>query len=288
MGGAALVALGGIAAVALTQTSAPKAPVAELRDDSDTGSAQASNQVRAGGKFFRDFDLNHDGQVTRQELDQASSQRFADAGGGKDSITAEQFAAAAAKDFHDRTDRLFHEIDWNSDGKISLEEYFVPARAEFERLDRDSKGAVSCTRSQSTSADTPDDGNARTGRNRSRTGARGAQSLAVFCRENDVNRDGTVTHAEFDQATKDRFVAAAGKAKELSPAAYAALEESRFKDVNARQFQRMDSNGDGKVTKEEYMARDARTFARLDKNQDGVVTRAEAASTRRARAPRQS
>ncbi|MBI3678453.1 MAG: EF-hand domain-containing protein [Proteobacteria bacterium] len=286
LGGATFVVLGGIAAWAITESSAPSSPVAEVRDSSDAGQTQANNQGRSGGKFFHDFDLNHDGQVTRAELEQASNQRFIDASGGKDSLTAEQFAEQAAKDFRDRTERTFHDIDWNSDGKVSLEEYFVPGRAAFQALDRDAAGSVACTRAQTVS-DTSD-GNNRAARSKSRGGPRGAQSLAVFCRENDLNKDGTVTHAELDQATKQRFASAAGTAKELSPQAYTALEEARFKDINARLFQRMDTNGDGKVTKEEYTARDIKLFARLDKNADGIVTKAEAASGRRTKTPRPS
>jgi Ca2+-binding EF-hand superfamily protein len=275
LGGAALAAMGGIAVMALTGPAAPRAPLPELRESTDD--TQAGNQTRGGGgRFFRDYDLDHDGRVTREEFDQSLNQQFAEASHGSDTVTAAQFEAAAAKDYRSRADQNFHRVDWNNDGKVSLEEFFVPVRAEFQRLDRDAKGAVSCTRQNSQSPQNPPSGTSNRGR-----GARGAQSLAGFCRDYDLNKDGTVTHAEFDQAVQQKFAAAAGATKDLTSDAFYGLELARFKDANARLFQRLDANSDGKLTKDEFMARGAKTFARLDKNADGVVTKKEAAANRR-------
>lgn len=271
LGGAALVAVAGIAFASLSGPSTSQAPLPQVRESQQ-------DQTRGGSaKFFRDYDLDGDNTVTRNELDQAAQSRFAKAAGGADDVTAAQFEQVAAKDFRDRSDAQFRRIDWNHDAKVSLEEFTVPAHAEFQRLDRDAKATVSCATQRAQNAAQPPD---RSGRTR-RTGPRGGQSLAAFCRDNDLNKDGFVSTAELDQAIQQRFAAAAGSGRLLTPDALYALEAASFKDANARQFKRLDRNKDGKITKDEFVSRDTRAFARMDKNADGVVTRKEASTNQR-------
>jgi Ca2+-binding EF-hand superfamily protein len=66
----------------------------------------------------------------------------------------------------------------------------------------------------------------------------------------DLDRDGTVTRAEFDQA-------------------------------RTRRFERLDANKDGVVSLEEYLAADAAAFERLDRNKDGKITPDEVTPRRR-------
>lgn len=57
----------------------------------------------------------------------------------------------------------------------------------------------------------------------------------------DLDRDGTITRQEFDEA-------------------------------RVKRFERLDTDKDGVVTREEFMAVDAPAFARLDRNKDGKIT----------------
>ncbi|MCL6607451.1 MAG: EF-hand domain-containing protein [Geminicoccaceae bacterium] len=68
----------------------------------------------------------------------------------------------------------------------------------------------------------------------------------------DLDRDGTVTRAEFDQA-------------------------------RTRRFERLDADKDGVVSREEFLAADLPAFERLDRDKDGKITPEEAAQRRRGR-----
>ncbi|HEY4210265.1 MAG TPA: hypothetical protein VGM84_02185 [Steroidobacteraceae bacterium] len=49
-----------------------------------------------------------------------------------------------------------------------------------------------------------------------------------------------------------------------------------------RAFDLADTNGDGIITREEFLAAQERLFDRLDKDHNGVLTKEEAAAARRA------
>src|SRR5690348_4921095 len=46
---------------------------------------------RAGQRFLSEYDLNHDGKVTRDEFNKAVAQRFAEASGGAKVMSEKQF-----------------------------------------------------------------------------------------------------------------------------------------------------------------------------------------------------
>ena len=95
---------------------------------------------------------------------------------------------------------------------------------------------------------------------------------ARFCAENDLDGDGRVTHAEFDQATAKRFSAATGGAKTMSETQFQADALKRYQEMSGHMFDRLDANQDGKLSLAEYSAPDQKLFARLDKNHDGAIT----------------
>ena len=67
-------------------------------------------------------------------------------------MTLDQYTAVHLKDMKERAPTLFHSMDWNGDGKLSLDEYMAAERTRFEYLDRDGTGAISC---RSSRADRP-------------------------------------------------------------------------------------------------------------------------------------
>jgi len=91
----------------------------------------------------------------------------------------------------------------------------------------------------------------------------------------DANRDGVVTLNEY-------LAAATGKFKELDVAgngrvtaeemANSPLAHKRAEHVAERIARRLDTNGDGRVSKDEFLATAKARFAKLDKNGDGFLS----------------
>jgi len=106
--------------------------------------------------MFERFDLNADGQVTRDEVTAAAAQHFADADAdGDGQLTAEELASAAEARQSERrgnraanhVERMLERHDANDDGSLSLEE-MTQGDGEnrmdrmFEHLDADEDGVI--------------------------------------------------------------------------------------------------------------------------------------------------
>jgi Ca2+-binding EF-hand superfamily protein len=262
MAGAVLVAGLGVAGAAM-QPPAAKHPT-------KTSQPPARGHGRVGQRFLSEYDLNHDGKVTRDEFNKVTAQRFADSTRGATFMNAQQFESWRTKNLHQHADQSFRRADWNGDGKLSFDEFANPIRAGFERADKQSAGMIFC---HAANPATP----ASAQGHRRRGGSRGAGS---FCSRDDLNHDGKVTRAELDQALHQQFAAAA-KGGALTRDQFTAMQSSRAQTTSGHAFQRLDSNHDGKLSLEEFAATQQRGFERLDRNNDGVITRDELASARR-------
>ncbi len=98
---------------------------------------------------------------------------------------------------------------------------------------------------------------------------------ARFCAENDLDKDGSVTHAEFDSATAKHFAALTANGKTMTAAEFSAEAQKRWSGISARFFKHLDADHDGRLSLAEFSAPDEKLFARLDRNKDGTVTRDE-------------
>lgn len=267
LAGAAVVAA--IGAGAATMQAPPKAGSPQYH-------AQGRGHGRGPGRFFAEYDLNHDGKVTHDEVNKVVAQRFTQATGSGKAMSQQQLAEARSRTAQQHVLDSFRRSDWNGDGKLSFDEYANPIRARFARADRQTAGFIVCHPPGSPAAQTGGRA-ATTGR---RGGSHGSRGAAGFCPRDDLNHDGKVTRAELDKALTQQFSAAAKGGASLSREQFVAMEETRSKSTSGHMFQRLDQNHDGTLTLAEFGASQQKMFARLDKNNDGVITRDELAASR--------
>ncbi len=105
-------------------------------------SRRGSRGARSAGNFCARDDLNHDGKVTRAELDKALQQQFASAVKGSNSLTRAQFLAMQNTRAQDTSGRTFQRLDRNHDGKLTLDEFATSQQRTFARMDRNGDGVI--------------------------------------------------------------------------------------------------------------------------------------------------
>jgi Ca2+-binding EF-hand superfamily protein len=238
------------------------------------GSGNERPPGRMADRFMEEFDLNHDGKVTHDEFNRTLAGHFAQLAGKAGTLTEEQFIGARLKDLRAKSDAMFRRLDWNGDGRLSLDEFLQPVRARFELADRDGTGQIDCAAKQQASHARPAAGDAEAGAGRRRAG--GFRGRGNLCAKNDLNMDGKLTRAELDKAVAVQF-----KGPSLNPDQFYAITVARYRDLAGKMFERADSDHDGKLTLAEFAGREEKLFARLDKNNDGAVARDELSSSRR-------
>jgi hypothetical protein len=231
-------------------------------------------------RLLAEFDQNHDGKITHTEFNTVIAKRFAAATHGSPNMTEDEFMAVHMAEFQGHAADMFKRIDWKGDGRITLDEYAAPQRAHFEMMDRDGTGVVQCgsgglSRGASQQPDNSGDDQGSSPR-RGRGGFGGGRGFggfgkARFCADADLNKDGKVTRAEFDQSIAKHFADVA-KGGTMTQAQFMADELAQYRDMNAKMFQRLDKDRNGTLSLAEYAAPEEKLFARLDKNNDGTLT----------------
>ena len=230
---------------------------------------------RLADRLLVSFDKNRDGKVSHDEMNRAIYARFVAVTRGAPGMTLDQFTGLHAAEFRQHAGEMFRRIDWRGDGKLSLDEYAGPQRARFMVMDKDGSGTVSCAaqRPPATAPASRDNVAGRYGQGgRTRGASRGGFGLAAFCAENDQNQDGKVTRAELDGTVGKRFALASHGAASMTFDQFIGEQDQRFRDSYARTFNRLDKDGDGKLTLAEFASSELRLYARLDKNNDGAIT----------------
>ena len=257
------------------------------------------HRAKLSDRLLAEFDTNKDGKITRAEFNNVLGTRFAAATHKAPGMTEDEFIGLHQGDFQDHATQMFRRIDWNGDGKLTLDEFTAPQRAHFQMMDRDGTGTVSCRpaamhadfRSDAPPPDGPPRGGDRGwhdggrgfgghrgggrgfgGHGFGRGGGAGGFGRSRFCDDSDVSRDGHVTRAEFDSIMVKHFQTAAGGSSYVTLAAFIADQQTHFRDMNDKMFKRLDKDGDGKLSLAEFAAPPLKMFARLDRNNDGVIT----------------
>jgi Ca2+-binding EF-hand superfamily protein len=280
--GAALMVGGGVAIAQMSGSN--DLPGASSRASADFGASYTRG--RLAERFLAEFDINKDGKVTHDELNRTLAAQFMAASGNAATMTEDQFINGHLKDLRQRVTEMFHRMDWNGDGKLSLEEFAAPDHARFEAMDRDGTGVVSCRASSRTQDEAipraSNASNPASSSGRRRSSGNGGRGKSAFCHEADLNNDGQVTRAELDKAVAQEF-AGASKGGFMTFDQFYAFEQSRARDIYGHVFDRLDTSHSGKLSLQEYAAPDEKLFARLDKNNDGTVTADEMMSSRGSR-----
>lgn len=92
----------------------------------------------------------------------------------------------------------------------------------------------------------------------------------------DANGDGKLSQEEIDQARGERFGRFDGDSdKALTLQEYEQLWLDAMRERMVRAFQRLDRDGDAKVTAEEFQEPFAKVVRRMDRNDDGVIDRGD-------------
>ncbi|HJW41852.1 MAG TPA: EF-hand domain-containing protein [Rhizomicrobium sp.] len=241
---------------------------------------------RLADRLLEEFDANKDGKVTRAEFNNAIGTRFAAATHGAKEMTEDQFIAIHQGDVEKHAADMFHRLDWNGDGRLSLEEFEAPQRAHFQMMDHDGTGTVSCSPVlhadyKPASGNPPPQNDRRDWHGRGAGagqpghrgfGGRGGFGRAAFCNDSDASRDGKVTRAEFDADMAKHFQSATGGQSAMTLAQFTADMSVRYRAMEDKMFKRLDTDGNGRLTMAEFAAPPLKMFDRLDRNHDGVIT----------------
>lgn len=222
--------------------------------------------------MLQKMDRNGDGRISLDEyLAEAGAKFKSIDSANKGRIDAADIAAspAAIARIDRRAERLVRRLDSSGAGYVTADEFAAAAQKRFARLDRNGDGRL-----------TPDE--LATHRGHRATAQAGTDPTAAAMQrfdKIDANHDGAVTIEEYTAAARalyaDLDAQHNGKvtADEIANSPRAQQRAVRTAD---RMIQHLDTDGDGSVSQDEFLAAAKTRFARLDKNGDGYIDAGEA------------
>jgi Ca2+-binding EF-hand superfamily protein len=230
--------------------------------------------------MLQKMDTNGDGRISLDEYLAAASARFASIDTqktGKIDATELANSPGATERAQHRADFLVKRLDKTGNGYVTEDEFVAAAQKRFARMDKRGDGKL-----------TPDELTAPRWGHGSRNGAaqetaqsddgaradKRAQFAQKYFDAIDTNHDGFITQDEYVAAASAKFkqLDTAGT-NELTAAEIASSPKAqeRVSHVADKMIKRMDTNGDGVVSQDEYMAAVKQRFAKMDKNGDGFI-----------------
>jgi len=242
------------------------AVLAALSAVSAAALAQSADST-ASSKFFdhmlKKWDANGDGRISLDEYLAATTARYQQIDTqNKGAVTADEIASSpnAAKRMERRAEGLVRHLDAANKGYVTQDDFVAAAKKRFAKLDRKGDGKLTADELMQHGDKAP-------------SGKRAEFAEQRFDKV-DANRDGVVTLSEYTAAATAKFkeLDTAGKGRitadeiAASPKAY-----ERAEHVSGRIVKRLDTNGDGVVSREEFLAAAKLRFAHIDKNGDGFI-----------------
>lgn len=198
--------------------------------------------------MLQKMDTNGDGRISLDEYLAAAAARFKQIDThNKGSVDAAQLASSpmAAERLLRRAKMMVMRLDTTGNGYVTQDEFMAATTKRFARLDRNGDGKLS-----------PDE-------------------LGKRFDKLDANHDGVVTRDEFLAAATTmyrQFDTQHNGRVTASEIAASPKAQERAAHGADRAIKRMDSNGDGVVSQDEFLAAAHKRFSRLDKNGDGSIT----------------
>ncbi|MEP6939503.1 MAG: EF-hand domain-containing protein [Rudaea sp.] len=229
------------------------------------------------------LDTDRDGRISLDEYLAGATARFKAADvKNAGSLTAAQLAASPRAQKHDErvANMLVRRLDAAAKGYVTAEDFAVAAQKRFASIDTQGTGKLTF---EQFSAARPGrlehlafavqrtDGGA--GAAGTHTGFHEKFAQAAFA-QLDANGDGVVTRDEFVAAAKARFSALdASHTGQLTAAQIAKSPTAQQRDLKFADHivKKLDTNGDGSVSLDEYLAGAKARFSRLDRGGDGYL-----------------
>jgi len=262
-----------------TAISAKFAAIDANKDGKVTEDELSAMRGKRKGERFAKLDANNDGAITPDEAPPRMKQHFAKAdadGDGK--ITQAELAEGWQKKMRKGGPGKQGKMAWfdeDGDGSVSADEFSQRAFKWFERADADGDNTVTADEMKSM----------RKGMRGMRGkggpgGKRGPGPMLKHLEEADANGDGRITKAEVQALKATKFA-------ELDKNSDGVLTDDERprrgggdKGIRPGRMHRGDADGDGKVTKDEFIGGTDRMFERLDANGDDVITTDEIAAAK--------
>lgn len=228
--------------------------------------------------MLQKMDTNGDGRISLDEYVAAATARFKSIDTqNKGTIDAADIAASPATIQRDEkiATAIVKHVDTSGKGYITQDDVVAAAQARFAKLDKNGDGKL-----------TPDEltapgmhaharfASANAATSNPQWQQKRAEMKQKYFDRIDTNHDGVITQAEYVAAATARFNKAdtngSGEitAQQIASSPRMVKREQRFA---AREVKHMDTNGDGVVSQDEYIAAAKARFAKLDKNGDGYI-----------------
>jgi Ca2+-binding EF-hand superfamily protein len=229
--------------------------------------AQADAHAGRAREHLQQADVNGDGRVSLDEFVAAAGARFATIDvGHKGAVDAADLASspAALERIDHRAARVVSRLDLAGNGYVTEDEFIAAAQKRFARRDRNDDGRL-----------TPDELDGR-GRHRhgkvasDRAPGKAQQRLERL----DTNHDGVVGADEYVADARSLYATFDTQHDGKVTAAELATSprtEARAVRVAEHLVRRMDSDANGVVSQDEFLAAARLRFARLDRNGDGFL-----------------
>jgi|GEM_PF-3515185 len=259
-----------LSAAALAQTAAPA-----------TDAPHGHHGMSAHA--LKKLDTDGDGRVSLDEYLAGATARFKAADTkNTGTLTAAQMASSPQAQRHElrAADRLVNRLDTAHKGYVTADDFVAEAQKRFARLDLQNTGKITLEQFSAAPAArfgraalATTDGGALPVAGGKRSAMRQQLAQAEFAKL-DANGDGVVTQAEFTAAAKSRFAAMdtqnSGKltAQQIATSAVAQQRDLKFAQAIVK---KLDTNADGVVSLDEYLAGAKARFSRRDRNGDGYL-----------------